>query len=106
MTDRSILNKIKGDLSNWKRSGSNKFYQRDDPRRTFVTNLNKKDYKRIVSYAKIVNDFGLDYEFQAAAFDINGNQHDYMISFHLKGPHSVKTKSQIIDLMIKVHKKW
>lgn len=106
MTDRSILNKVKGDLSNWKRSGSYQTYQAYDPRRTFVTNLDRKDGKRIIQYAKIVNELGLDYEFQAAAFDINGNQHDYMISLHLKGPHKDKV-GPVINTMIKVHKgKW
>ena len=105
MNSRRTLKQIKGSLGTWKVSGSYDTYEKDDPRRTFITNLDRKDHKRIVQYVKIAKDFGLDYEFQSAAFDTLGNQHDYMISFYIKGPHQ-DMKWKIIDAMIKSYKEW
>lgn len=104
MSGHRTLNQIKGDLGTWKVSGSYNTHEQDDERRTFITNLDRKDHKRILKYVKVIKDFGLDYEFQSAAFDTSGHQHDYMISLYVKGPHADK-RGSIINAMIKANKK-
>jgi hypothetical protein len=100
----SLLNRIRCDLIASKKSGSCNTNDQKSHARTFITNLDRNDLKRLIRYIKIVvKDFSLDYEIYTDAYSTSNEVLPFLIGFYVKGSHQDKV-GPIINMMIKNNK--
>ena len=104
MKGRTLANKIKAGLDDWQVFGSYDTPDANDERRTFITNMDRKDIKGLLRYIEVCKEMNLDYEVKSDAYDTSGTKHFFMIAFYVKGPHK-EAPSKIINRILADKKK-